>query len=60
MKRIGYLYMMNPTKQHAKLVKLQAKAEVCLSREEARKIIKKSDKAHQKLSPQWEQSAGMT
>tara|TARA_Y100001968_G_scaffold96695_1_gene86667 strand:+ start:655 stop:813 length:159 start_codon:yes stop_codon:yes gene_type:complete len=52
MKRIGYLYMMNPTKQHAKLVKLQAKAEVCLSREEARKIIKKSDKAHQKLSPQ--------
>tara|TARA_B100000579_G_C22573468_1_gene730007 strand:+ start:185 stop:322 length:138 start_codon:yes stop_codon:yes gene_type:complete len=40
---------MNPDKQHAKLLKLQAKAEACLSREEAQKIIKKSDKANNKL-----------
>jgi len=41
---------MNPSKQHAKLLKLQAKAEVCLSRKEAKKIIKKSDKAKIKLA----------
>ncbi|AAP99644.1 MULTISPECIES: hypothetical protein [Prochlorococcus] len=41
---------MNPTKQHAKLLKLQAKAETCLSREEAQKIIRKADKATSKLS----------
>ena len=41
---------MNSDKQHAKLLKLQAKAEACLSREEAQKIIKKSDKAQNKLS----------
>tara|TARA_B100000579_G_C22668800_1_gene774591 strand:+ start:562 stop:693 length:132 start_codon:yes stop_codon:yes gene_type:complete len=37
-------------KIHAKLLKLQAKAEACLSREEAQKIIKKSNKARSKLS----------
>tara|TARA_Y100001968_G_C19295476_1_gene686410 strand:+ start:284 stop:544 length:261 start_codon:yes stop_codon:yes gene_type:complete len=42
--------LVNPNKQHAKLRKLQAKAEACLSREEAQKIIKKSDKANHKLS----------
>tara|TARA_B100001250_G_C19254963_1_gene552439 strand:+ start:436 stop:564 length:129 start_codon:yes stop_codon:yes gene_type:complete len=41
---------MNETKQHAKLLSLQAKAQKCLSREEAKKLIKKADKAHQKLS----------
>ena len=41
---------MNPDKQHAKLLKLQTKAEGCLSRGEAQKIIKKADKAHKKLS----------
>lgn len=41
---------MNPEKQHAKLFKLQTKAEQCLSREEAKKIIKKADKANAKLS----------
>tara|TARA_Y100001968_G_C19111406_1_gene597367 strand:+ start:391 stop:519 length:129 start_codon:yes stop_codon:yes gene_type:complete len=41
---------MNPTKQHSKLVKLQAKAEQCITREEAQKLIKKSDKAQRKLS----------
>ena len=41
---------MNPDKQHAKLLKLQAKAEACISREEAQKILKKSDKARNKLS----------
>ena len=40
---------MNPEKQHRKLEKLQLKAEVCLTREEAQKIIKKADKAHRKL-----------
>ncbi len=41
---------MNTEKQHAKLLKLQAKAEDCLSREEAQKLIRKADKAHKKLS----------
>ncbi len=41
---------MNPTKQHEKLLKLQTKAENCLSREEAQKLIRKADKAHKKLS----------
>ena len=40
---------MNPEKQQCKLEKLQLKAEVCLSREEAQKTIKKADKAHRKL-----------
>tara|TARA_Y100001970_G_C13797868_1_gene633511 strand:- start:401 stop:529 length:129 start_codon:yes stop_codon:yes gene_type:complete len=41
---------MNVSKQHTKLLKLQAKAQVCSSREEAQKLIKKADKANQKLS----------
>ncbi len=41
---------MNQEKQHSKLLKLQTKAESCLSREEAQKLIKKADKAHRKLS----------
>tara|TARA_B100000700_G_C14295515_1_gene512408 strand:+ start:318 stop:446 length:129 start_codon:yes stop_codon:yes gene_type:complete len=41
---------MNPDKQHSKLLKLQAKAQGCISREEAQKIIKKADNAHKKLS----------
>ena len=41
---------MNPEKQHRKLEKLQLKAEECLTREEAQKIIRKAEKAHRKLS----------
>ena len=41
---------MGDIKQHAKLLKLQTKAQECLSRQEAQKIIKKADKAHKKLS----------
>ncbi|KGG16133.1 MULTISPECIES: hypothetical protein [unclassified Prochlorococcus] len=41
---------MNPKKQHAKLLKLQTQAEICLSREEAKKIIRKADKANTRLS----------
>tara|TARA_Y100001968_G_scaffold299538_1_gene310287 strand:- start:993 stop:1121 length:129 start_codon:yes stop_codon:yes gene_type:complete len=37
-------------KQHAKLIRLQSKAESCLSREEAQKIIRKADKAQSKIS----------
>ena len=37
-------------KQHAKLIKLQTKAESCMSREEARKIIRKAKKAQSKIS----------
>tara|TARA_B100000700_G_C14709085_1_gene698218 strand:- start:348 stop:476 length:129 start_codon:yes stop_codon:yes gene_type:complete len=40
---------MNAGKQHSKLLNLQAKAQKCLSRKEAQKIIKKADKAHKKL-----------
>tara|TARA_Y100001968_G_scaffold239086_1_gene222509 strand:- start:846 stop:974 length:129 start_codon:yes stop_codon:yes gene_type:complete len=41
---------MNLDKQHSKLLKLQAKAEACISRKEAQKILKKSEKAIHKLS----------
>tara|TARA_Y100001968_G_scaffold302800_1_gene316419 strand:- start:262 stop:387 length:126 start_codon:yes stop_codon:yes gene_type:complete len=41
---------MNSEKQHAKLIKLQAKADACTSRKEALKILKNSDKAIKKLT----------
>ena len=41
---------MKTGKQHAKLIKLQTKAESCLSREEAQKIIRKAEKAQSKIS----------
>ena len=41
---------LNPDKQHRKLQKLQLRAQDCLSREEAQKIIKKAEKAHRKLT----------
>tara|TARA_Y100001968_G_scaffold333927_1_gene401223 strand:+ start:13382 stop:13540 length:159 start_codon:yes stop_codon:yes gene_type:complete len=44
-----YYKKMGAGKQHAKLLRLQTKAQECLSREEAQKIIKKADKAHSKL-----------
>ena len=37
-------------KQQAKLIKLQAEAENCLSRDEAKKIIRKAAKAQKKIS----------
>lgn len=40
---------MNPLKQYKKLQALNVKAEQCLSREEAQKLIRKADKAHNKL-----------
>ena len=40
---------MNKKKQHRKLVKLSFKAQECLSREAAKKIIKKAEKTHSKL-----------
>lgn len=40
---------MNPAKQHKKLLNLAILAGACESREEARKLIKKADKAHKKL-----------
>ena len=46
----GYGLVMNPAKQHRKLEKLQLKAEECVTREEAQKIIRKADKAHRKLA----------
>jgi len=41
---------LNPSKQYKKLAKLATKAEQCVSREQAKKIIKKADKAYSKLS----------
>ena len=41
---------MNQAKQHRKLEKLQLKAEVCCSRKQAQKILKKADKAQRKLA----------
>ena len=37
-------------KQHAKLIKLQTQAESCISRDEAKKIIRKAEKAQSKIS----------
>ena len=41
---------MKLAKQHAKLIKLQTKAESCMSRDEAQKIIRKAEKAQSKIS----------
>ena len=41
---------MNPLKQYKKLQTLNVKAEQCLSREEAQKVIRKADKAQCKLN----------
>ena len=40
---------MKNSKQHQKLNNLQIKAEKCLSREEAKKIIVKANKAQDKI-----------
>ena len=41
--------MVNPGKQHRKLMGLGQKAQSCLSRNEAQKLIRKAEKAHRKL-----------
>jgi|TARA_R100001082_G_scaffold96294_1_gene63784 hypothetical protein len=41
---------LNPLKQHKKLLKLATKAQKCLSRKEAQKLIIKADKAKAKLA----------
>tara|TARA_Y100001978_G_scaffold203471_1_gene229625 strand:- start:3864 stop:3992 length:129 start_codon:yes stop_codon:yes gene_type:complete len=41
---------MKNSKQHRKLNNLQVKAEKCLTRDEAQKIINKADKAQDKIS----------
>ena len=46
----SYDLKMNLDKQHSKLLKLQEKAETCLSRKEAQKVIRKADKAHKKIT----------
>ena len=40
---------MNPLKQYRKLSRLSVKAEACLTREEAKEIIRKADKTQHKL-----------
>ena len=40
---------MNPLKQYRKLQSLSVKAEACLTREEAQKIIRKANKTQHKL-----------
>lgn len=40
---------MNIQKQHAKLLKLMTKADECLDRKQAQKLIRKADKVHNKL-----------
>ena len=41
---------MKKTKQHLKLNNLQVKAENCLSRKEAKKILVKANKAQNKIN----------
>tara|TARA_R100001015_G_C4556423_1_gene117164 strand:- start:84 stop:221 length:138 start_codon:yes stop_codon:yes gene_type:complete len=40
---------LNPKKQHRKLLKLATKAQKCISREEAQKLLNKAEKAQTKL-----------
>tara|TARA_R110002012_G_scaffold192093_2_gene359737 strand:+ start:507 stop:635 length:129 start_codon:yes stop_codon:yes gene_type:complete len=40
---------MNPIKQHAKLLKTMLKADVCVDRDTAKKLITKADKIRAKL-----------
>ena len=40
---------MNTAKQHAKLIKTMTKADVCLTRQQARKLIRKAEKIQAKL-----------
>jgi hypothetical protein len=40
---------MNPLKQYKKLQQLSVKAEQCLSREEAKEVLRKANKAQCKL-----------
>tara|TARA_R110002050_G_scaffold172039_2_gene304267 strand:- start:1244 stop:1381 length:138 start_codon:yes stop_codon:yes gene_type:complete len=40
---------MNPSKQHAKLIKTMSKADECLDRKTAQKLIKKANKIQHKL-----------
>ena len=40
---------MNIIKQHAKLLKTMIKADECLSRKQAQKLIRKAEKIHTKL-----------
>jgi hypothetical protein len=40
---------MNIIKQHAKLLKLMVKADECLSRKQAQKLIRKADKVQARL-----------
>ena len=46
---MSLILMMGKTKQHKKLVRLAEKAELCATREEAQKLIRKAEKAHAKL-----------
>tara|TARA_B100000073_G_C23721143_1_gene567696 strand:- start:1157 stop:1285 length:129 start_codon:yes stop_codon:yes gene_type:complete len=41
---------MKNSKQHRKLNNLQVKAEKCLTREEAKKIISKAEKTQEKIN----------
>tara|TARA_Y100001937_G_C6959958_1_gene258427 strand:+ start:503 stop:631 length:129 start_codon:yes stop_codon:yes gene_type:complete len=41
---------MNKEKHNKKILKLEIKADDCVSRENAQKIIKKADKVYEKLS----------
>jgi len=41
---------MNKQKANKKLLRLEVKADDCLSRDNAQKIIKKADKVYEKLS----------
>ena len=41
---------MNKQKANKKLLRLEVKADDCLSRDDAQKIVKKADKVYEKLS----------
>ena len=41
--------MVDPMKQHRKLAGLGVKAQSCISREQAQKLIRKAEKAQRKL-----------
>ena len=41
---------MNPEKQHAKLLKVMTKADLCVDRETSQKLLKKAAKINSKLN----------
>ena len=47
---VFFTQFMNPSKQHAKLLKVMTQADQCIDRDVAQKLLKKADKISKKLT----------